>query len=226
MHATFKCWRRGAVGAILFLLLCGAACGRQTKFGSERNRSGRFDYYVLALSWAPTFCAHEATNRSAGECVSGHQVGFVVHGLWPERERGGLLENCTAVRPASPDVEQQMLAFMPDAGLIQHEWRTHGSCSGLSAEEYFTEVKRAAEKVRIPELYRSLHHALATSPGDVERRFAGVNYLRGVPAVRVQCRAGEVRGVLICLTKDLRPRACSWNVRDCRAGELFMRPLH
>jgi ribonuclease T2 len=42
-----------------------------------------------------------------------------------------------------------MLAFMPDAGLIQHEWRTHGSCSGLSAEEYFTEVKRAAEKVRI-----------------------------------------------------------------------------
>jgi ribonuclease T2 len=118
----FEWWPRGTVGAIAFLLLCGAACGRQTKFGSERNRSGsRFDYYVFALSWAPTFCAHEATNRSAGECSGERELGFVVHGLWPERERDGLLENCTAVRPASRDIEQQMLAFMPDAGLIQHE---------------------------------------------------------------------------------------------------------
>ncbi|MGI9070701.1 MAG: ribonuclease T2 family protein [Bryobacteraceae bacterium] len=222
----FEWWRRGGVGVVAFWLLCGAACGRQTKFGSERNRSGRFDYYVLALSWAPTFCAHEATNRSAGECGGGHEVGFVVHGLWPESERGRSLENCAPVRPVTPEIVQEMLPLMPDVGLIQHEWRTHGSCSGLAAEEYFAIVNRAAEKIRIPELYQSLQRALTTSPGEVERRFAAVNHLRGVSAVRVQCRAGEVRGVLICLTKDLHPRSCSWNVRDCRAGELFMRPLH
>jgi ribonuclease T2 len=221
----FEWSRRGAVAAVVLLLLCGAACDSQRKFGSERNRSGGFDYYVLALSWAPAFCAHETTNRAAGECGAGREMGFVVHGLWPEREGGQSIENCAPVRPVTPDVVQQMLSLMPDAGLIQHEWRTHGSCSGLTAEEYFAIVERSAEKVRIPEVYRSLHRALTTSPGEIERRFAAVNHLRRVSAVRVQCRAGEVRGVLICLRKDLQPRSCSWNVRDCRAGELFMRPL-
>jgi ribonuclease T2 len=141
--------------------------------------------------------------------------------------RGRSLENCAPGRPVSSrDIVQQMLPFMPDAGLIQHEWRTHGSCSGLTAEEYFANVKWAAEKIRVPNLYQSLHHALTTTPGEIERRFAAVNHLRGTAAIRVQCRAGEVRGVLICITKELQPRACSWSVRDCRAGELFMRPLH
>ncbi|MGI8958781.1 MAG: ribonuclease T2 family protein [Bryobacteraceae bacterium] len=224
MH-DFNWFRRATVGATICLLLAGTACERQRKVqtGSE---SGGFDYYVLALSWAPAFCAHETTDRAAGECGTGRKVSFMVHGLWPGRERGRSLENCTTVRPVSPDIVQQMLAFMPDAGLIQHEWRTHGSCSGLTAEEYFANVKRAAQEVRIPELYRSLHRAVTTSPVEIERRFATVNHLRGTSAVRVQCRAGEVRGVLICLTKDLQPRPCSWNVRDCRAGGLFMRPLH
>ena len=40
---------------------------------------GKFDYYVLALSWSPEFCHSHPANA---QC-SGH-FGFVVHGLWPQ----------------------------------------------------------------------------------------------------------------------------------------------
>lgn len=214
------------MGAIVCLLLSGGACGRQHNFRTGRESSGEFDYYVLALSWAPAFCAHATPKRSAGECGPGSAMGFVVHGLWPERDTGRPPENCAPVQPVPRDIVQQMLTLMPDPGLIQHEWRTHGSCSGLNAEEYFAAIEHAAERIQVPESYRSLHRGLEMSPGEVERRFAVVNHLHGVPAVRVQCRTGELRGVLVCLTKNLQPRPCSRNLRECRARELFVRPPH
>jgi ribonuclease T2 len=213
------------VGAIVCLLLSGERCGRQGKFQSGREMSGGFDYYVLALSWAPEFCAHETAKRTAGECGAGREMGFVVHGLWPERDTGRPLENCAPVGRVTRDIVQQMLPLMPDPGLIQHEWRTHGSCSGLAVDDYFAAIEHAAHRIQIPGSYRSLHRAIETSPAEIERRFTAVNHVRGTSAVRVQCRAGEVRGVLVCLTKNLQPRSCSWSLRDCRAGELFMRPL-
>jgi ribonuclease T2 len=217
---------RGVVGAIVCLLLAGAACRRQGRLRNAREPSGEFDHYVLALAWAPAFCAHETTRRTAGECAAGGERGFVVHGLWPERESGRPLENCAPVRPLPPGIVQQMLPLMPDAALIEHEWRTHGSCSGLTPEDYFATVARAAQKIQIPESYRSLQHTVETSPAEIERRFATVNHLRAPSAVRVHCRAGEVREVRICLTKSLQPRTCSWRMRDCRARELFMRSPH
>ena len=217
-------FRRGAAAAIVCLLLSGEACTRQGALRRGREAAGGFDYYVLALSWAPAFCAHQTTKRSAGECGAGREMGFVVHGLWPERDTGRPLENCLPSLPVPGNIAQQILPLMPDPGLIQHEWRTHGSCSGLSVADYFAAIERAADRIRVPEPYRAFHRALATGPGEIERRFAAVNHLHGTSALRVQCRAGEVRGVLVCLTKNLQPRPCSWNVRDCRAGELFMRP--
>jgi ribonuclease T2 len=153
-------------------------------------------------------------------------MGFVVHGLWPERDTGRPLENCAPVPPVAADIVQKTLSFMPDPALIQHEWRTHGSCSGLTAEDYFATAGRAAEEIQIPEPYRSLRHALETSPTEIERRFAAVNHMHSASAIRVHCRSGEVREVRICLTKNLQPRPCSWRMRDCRGGGLFMRPVH
>lgn len=210
---------------LVVLLLAAAGCGNRRSIRNEHKTSGDFDYYVLALSWAPAFCAHEAGRRTARECTAGREIGFVVHGLWPQREGGRALEFCAPVPPLAPEITSQMSAIMPDPVLIQHEWHAHGSCSGLTAEEYFANVRRASENIRVPELYRSLHRALTTNPVEVERRFAIANRVRGTSAIRVQCREGELREIRICLTKDLHPRSCSWSVRDCRAGQLFMRPI-
>jgi len=207
------------------LLLAGAGCGREHNLRNERISPGDFDYYVLALSWVPAFCAHSTASRRSRECTAGGEMGFVVHGLWPEREGDRPLEFCAPVPPLAREIASQMLDVMPDPVLIQHEWRAHGSCSGLTAQEYFANVRRASEKIRVPELYRSLHRALTTNPGEIERRFAAANRVRGTSAIRVQCREGELREVRICLAKDLQPRSCSRSVRDCRAGQLFIRPI-
>ncbi len=223
---TLRFYLRCSTGVLsVFLLLAGTGCGGQRSLRNERKRPGDFDHYVLALSWAPAFCAHSTASRMSRECAVGREMGFVVHGLWPQREGDRPLEFCAAVPTLAPEIVSQMLAIMPDPVLIQHEWRAHGSCSGLTAEEYFANVRRASENIRVPELYRSLHRALATNPGEMERRFAAANRLHGTSAIRVLCREGELREVRICLTKDLHPRPCSWSSRDCRAGQLFMRPI-
>jgi ribonuclease T2 len=217
--------RRARIFLSVCLLLSSVGCGTKREERDRRASSRGFDYYVLALSWAPAFCAHETANRASRECGVGREVGFVVHGLWPERDAVPALENCAPVTSVPADIIERMLSLMPDSGMIQHEWRAHGSCSGLPVEEYFATVQRASESVRIPDFYQHLHRALQTSVSEIERRFAAVNHLHGASSIRVQCRGGEVREVRICLTKELQPRSCSRSVRDCRAGQLFMRPI-
>src|ERR1700712_5920775 len=57
----------------------------------RQNAPGEFDFYVLSLSWSPSFCeaASERGNsgRSQAQC-GGRPFSFVVHGLWPQYERG------------------------------------------------------------------------------------------------------------------------------------------
>lgn len=214
---------RATIASLLVGLLAAlAACTRQSR--RQRENGGGFGYYVLALSWTPGFCSHEPRNRHTQECGPGHERGFIVHGLWPEREGGRPLEYCTPVPRVNSDIITEMLPLMPDENLIQHEWRAHGSCSELSMERYFTTIRLAFERVHIPQGYRSLHRAVQTSPSEIERRFATANHLGGISAFRVQCRSGELTEVRVCLSRDLHPRPCS-ALRDCRAGELFIRPI-
>src|SRR6185312_2367118 len=88
-----------------------------------------FDYYVLALSWAPEFCAQPGRAASnPKECESGKGINFVVHGLWPEMASGKSPESCAPARPVPKAVVNSLLRYMPSAGLIQHEWASHGTC--------------------------------------------------------------------------------------------------
>ena len=116
---------------------------------------GKFDYYVLALSWQPAFCE---TRPNKTECVSQDENGFdaknfVLHGLWPNvRNRGKSYGYCNVPEkfrkrswcdlPAlklSKGVRKRLRTFMPGSAscLQRHEWYKHGSCSGLSPDEYY-----------------------------------------------------------------------------------------
>ena len=99
-----------------------------------------FDYYLVALSWSPTWCESNPHDR---EQCGARGYGFVLHGLWPQHERGGGPQDCaTRERPDAATVERT-LAFMPSRRLIDHEWRAHGACSGLDATSYFALSDRA-----------------------------------------------------------------------------------
>ena len=137
------------------------AQGRSRDSGGQQP--GRFDFYVLALSWSPSFCQDsEERGRNGGEqCSTARPYSFVVHGLWPQYERG-FPQNCEQPAPRlNRELMTSMLDLMPAPRLVFHEWDTHGTCSGLDQQAYFDRVRKARETVKIPEAYVSPKEALS-----------------------------------------------------------------
>ncbi len=173
------------------------------------SRPGDFDYYLLALSWSPTFCAAEGEEKEREQCAPGRRLGFVVHGLWPQRE-GVRLEHCeTFVRPPSRLALEEAEGVFPSLGLARHQWRKHGTCTGRSPAEYFADVRRAAEKVRVPEALIGTNAPRRAAPIEIARAFVAANPGLRPDMMQITCRRGQLQEVRICLERDLRGfRSC------------------
>lgn len=180
---------------------------------------GAFDYYILNLSCSPEFCH---SNPAKPECGGGHRFGFVVHGLWPEFQKGGGPEYCSHA-PGLPD-PGSMLDIMPDAQLIAHEWQAHGSCSGLSAGDYFNLIRKAFGSVRIPRQFAGPQTQFAINPFYIKKAFEELNPSLNDAEIAISCRSNYLNAVSICLTKDLHPVACT-AVQDCRARTIRVAPV-
>lgn len=139
---------------LLGLVIAGLVAGSASAQDHRQNAPGEFDFYVLALSWSPSFCqaASERGNSSRGiqtQCA-GRPFSFVVHGLWPQYDRG-FPNYCQRPSPRlDRNVMTSMLDLMPAPGLIYNEWDKHGTCSGLSARAYFETTRKARAAVKIP----------------------------------------------------------------------------
>ena len=101
--------------------------------------------------------------------------------------------------PVAAATVDHMLNFMPSRSLIQHEWQKHGTCTGLSAQDYFAQAEQAYTHVQVPQQYRSLDHEQQFSVSDLEKSFAEANHapLAGLPRFLSRRRAGQpgsVRG--------------------------------
>jgi ribonuclease T2 len=178
--------------------------------------AGAFDYYVLALSWSPTFCASHPTGHA--EC--GHRRGFVVHGLWPRYAGGGSPEHCGAGDALDADTVELARPAMPDERLIRHEWVVHGSCSGLSPHDYFATMIHAVGRLSIPSEFDGEKPRVLTAQ-QIVAAFLKENPSMPAPSVALRCSGAELEEVRICLSRDLRPRACGPDVRSrCGAGPL------
>lgn len=206
---------------IVCLLLAVTAVAKRRKPASPE--AGKFDYYVLSLSWAPNYCAGHPADRS-NECKSGGHVAFVLHGLWPQSNVGRPPLSCTHVSPVAAETVRHMMEYFPDRGMVQHEWQTHGSCSGLSAQDYFGKMEQAFTALKVPEQYRALDHSQKFSIKQIEKDFAEANNAP-VNAFRVSCYAGELVNVEACLSKDLQYQACTQSVHDCSTPQLLMRAV-
>ncbi|RJL00968.1 ribonuclease T [Paracoccus aestuarii] len=190
---------------------------------AARDSAGRFDYYVLALSWQPTWCSLTGDDRAAPECAAGTGTGFTVHGLWPQHERGWPRDCVTGERDPSRRDTATMTDIMGSSGLAWHQWRKHGRCSGLSAGGYFDLTRRAAAAVAIPPVLAGLDRAVTLPPAVIEQAFLEANPAMEADGITVQCRQGVLTELRICLTRDLEPRACAPDVRrDCSQPRLLM----
>jgi ribonuclease T2 len=203
--------------AILLCMTMMVAAGKRHRDTTQ----GGFDYYLLALSWAPNYCAGHPNDNSA-ECRVGEHTGFVLHGLWPQANAGSPPVNCGGVSPVSSALVREMANYYPSRGLVQHEWETHGSCTGLSAGDYFAAVKQADRAIKIPDAYRSLSRDQNFSLSEIEKAFAAANNAPA-GAFRLSCHDGELVNVEACLTKDLAFQACTAGTRECPARQVLMR---
>ena len=138
----------------------------------RQNQAGQFDFYVLALSSSPSFCGATAERgRESREQCGARPYSFVVHGLWPQYERG-FPEFCQVPAPRlDRNIVSSMLDLMPAPRLIFNEWDKHGTCSGLSPRAYFDTIRKARATVKIPEEYLDLRAPRTVSPNEVETAF-------------------------------------------------------
>jgi len=195
--------------------------GNDRGYGSN---PGQFDFYVLALSWSPSFCNSEADRRSRNQCAIGANLGFVVHGLWPQFERGSP-SYCDERNPPRAAVDRARGVF-PEEGLARYQWRKHGSCSGLSPAGYFDAVAKAREMVTVPEELRSIAPGTRKNPRDIERAFVAANRTLRPGMLSVTCTRGQLQEVRVCMSKDLKTfRPCPEVAdRSCPIGSVSVPP--
>jgi ribonuclease T2 len=206
--------------AVTLLLLCGCNAPAPTAGAPMTTRQSRstlpapggpqnFDYYLLNLSWSPEFCY---SHRDAPEC--GRHAAFVLHGLWPQNTDGSYPQDCNnAPGPANP---AQYSDIYPDAGLLEHEWHTHGTCSGLSADDFFRTARAAFKSITIPPKLAQLHNQISMAPDQILSLVTVSNPSIPASSLVLSCGNNYLTAVEVCLDKQLHPIACG-TVRSCRA---------
>ena len=178
--------------------------------GPARGVPGKFDYFLLSLSWAPAYCATSSGKANPQECGPGTNYGFVVHVLWPQYTNGTWPQCCQAVAPVRESaVLTALSAVMIGDSLRQHEWDKHGSCVTTVQDDYFGKIQRAVD-------------AFGLAPGLTPASDGRIKvsklkaYWSAVPAgsITTQCsgngrsKSDTLSEVHICLDGNLTPIAC------------------
>jgi ribonuclease T2 len=216
------------IGMLALLATAGVSsiASARHRHHSSETAPGAFDYYVLSLSWSPAFCL---LSPASTECNGPRRYGFIVHGLWPQNERGWP-ENCASTAQVPDKTVEQISDLMPARKLIYHEWSAHGTCSGLDPVDFFALVRRAYGGVTIPQSLVSPGAAIEQSPTAVVNDFLRANPRLPAQSVVATCSgqgAPRLREVHVCFDRELNPRACSAGAmrEACRAASLIVPPI-
>lgn len=213
------------IGLLLVLLLLTIA---QTPPALAEDKAGRFDYYALVLSWSPTFC--EGNDDGGQQCSGKRPYAFVLHGLWPQYEKG-YPQSCRIGRkPWVPGpLIDSMLDIMPSPKLVIHEYKKHGTCSGLDPNGYYALARKLYNLVAIPPAYVAPQKEITTSPGEIEQAFLAANPALKPEMLSVACgRRDRIKEVRICFTRDGQFRSCGSNEAQeklCRSEKVGMPPV-
>jgi ribonuclease T2 len=215
-------------------LAVGAGGAALAQRSQSRGEAGEFDYYVLALSWSPTHCIEVGDARRDPQCdrKNGRPYAFVLHGLWPQYERGWPQECRTADRGWVPGpVADRMLDIMPSKRLAFYQYRKHGTCSGLGVDGYFKMARQLYEKVKVPPRYAGIVDERTTvGVGELIDDFLQANPGLKPDMVSVQCGGAghRLKEVRFCFTKSGEFRSCGRNEdqrRLCSAERMYVPPV-
>lgn len=243
-HAC-KRWRLTVLALLLFMMLAAGGCAFLqsvadtvpesalepdsivTEEPGSQGREGQFDFYVLVLSWSPTYCSTNG-DQDPQQCSLGRKLGFVLHGLWPQYDRG-YPSNCSTERlPGS--LKTKYAGLYPSPKLFDHEWEKHGTCSGLSPDNYLALSKRLKESVVIPTRYRSPEQPLRVTSTQLKQDLVAANSALNDSSLATFCSGSGryLQELYVCFSPDGKALACSSEIRNksarsCASADFIMR---
>lgn len=191
---------------------------------AEGERAGDFDYYVMSLSWTPTWCNLTGDARHSPQCKSGRGFGFTLHGLWPQYADGGYPSFCrTTARNPSQIMSDGMADIMGTSGLAWYQWKKHGRCAGIPAADYYALARKAYASMNRPTVFRKLKRDIKLPASVVEEAFIEANPTLLQNQITITCQSHKIQEVRICLSKDLKLMKCGYDVaRDCTLRDASM----
>jgi len=193
---------------------------------AEGERAGDFDYYVMALSWSANWCALEGDARNSPQCDTAKDHGWILHGLWPQFHRGYPSYCKSAKRPPSRSMTADMADIMGTGGLAWHQWKKHGTCTDLSAPDYYALSRSAYATIIRPPIFRKLDRTVKLPARVVEEAFLKENPTLTADSLTITCRQGYIQEARICLSRDLAPVPCGRDViKDCTLNDALFTPL-
>jgi ribonuclease T2 len=205
----------------LLAAMLAAALGLLPLSAIADGTPGEFDFYVLALSWSPSYCRSVGPSTDQAQCGPAAKSDFIVHGLWPQKEQG-YPETCATKEPLR--VPYSLAATLSDlmpARLVFTEWRRHGTCTGLTQSDYLALVRAARAKVTVPQSLVDPAQETQVPAHEIEDAFTAANPGLSSRGIAVSCKDDRLAEVRICLTKSLEFRRCAEvDERGCNAPRL------
>jgi ribonuclease T2 len=228
MCTTLICIARRRISLIITFWLLSVGCATP---GLARNEAGDFNYYMLVLSWSPTYCETQGEQGRDGgqQCTGSRPYAFVLHGLWPQYE-DGWPENCPVRdKPWVPnELVNKMLDIMPSRSLIIHEFKKHGICTGLPAEAYFDTARKLYQSIKIPQKYSTPGESLLIAPSELTQDFTAANPELQSAMMSVSCNHNKLKDIRLCFSRELKLRPCGSSEthrKSCPQDKLVIPPL-
>lgn len=191
-----------------------------------QSRAGDFNYFVLSLSWSPSWCAIEGDSRGSPQCDDDADFGWVLHGLWPQYEDGYPADCRHPFRNPSRSDTSAMADIMGTSGSAWHQWNKHGACSGLDPNDFFALARLAYNNITRPAVLRDLDRSVTLPASLIEDAFLRDNPNLSADQITITCRDRRIQEARICLTRDLEPRDCGRDViRDCSMDDALFDPV-
>jgi ribonuclease T2 len=182
----------------------------------NKGEPGKFDFYLMNLSWSPEFCSIQGTSP---ECAA--HPGFILHGLWTQNNDGTYPVFCSD-EPAPANLAQN-LDITPDLSLLHHEWAKHGTCSGVGPQRFFAMEHQAFHSLKIPSQFEHIDHEISLTPNAILDLFAAANPNFPQGSILLSCGRNHLTAIEACFSKNLKPIACQ-GLRSCRANSIEIEP--
>ncbi len=194
-----------------------------------KDLPGQFDFYVLTLSWSPNYCYINGSSDRQ-QCQGGRQLGFVLHGLWPQFDRGWPA-NCTK-EAFNPQIERQFPTLYPSQKLYSHEWLKHGTCSGLSQSQFHQLAADLQAQVKIPPRYNRPATTFRTTLTGLKQDFITTNPDLSSDRIAPMCSGSGrfLKEVMICQPKAGKAAMCSAEIlknsrKSCGQPDFLIRSV-